>query len=237
MPAVVDRAGAARRDSPGGGPLTADPRVRLALAFLAALAAITIAVAAGWLETLDRSVIVAAAAARTPFQNSLALNFTSLGSAPVVTLIALGAAAYAVAAGRPRMVLVVAWTPLVFLTNQLLKLLVHHQRPAVAMIALPASYSFPSGHSAAASALFLTLAFLATAVERRAGPRRLLIGMAVAMALLVAWSRVYLGVHYFSDVCAGLLLGSAGALLASRMIERPNADARRPTSPRVLRER
>lgn len=193
--------------------------------------------AAGWTTALDRAITVAAAGARTPFQNALALNLTSLGSAPVVTLTALGAAAYAVAAGRPGLVLAIAWTPFVFLTGELLKLLVHHPRPSVAMIALPPTYSFPSGHAAAASALFLTLAFMATAVERRAGPRRLLIGMAVGLALLVAWSRVYLGVHYFSDVCGGLLLGTAGALLASRTIRRPAAEARRETSPRVVRER
>lgn len=193
--------------------------------------------AAGWTTALDRAITIAAAGARTPFQNALALNLTSLGSAPVVTLTALGAAAYAVAAGRPRLVLAIAWTPFVFLTSELVKLLVHHARPAVAMIALPPTYSFPSGHAAAASALFLTLAFMATAVERRTGPRRLLIGMAVGLALLVAWSRVYLGVHYFSDVCGGLLLGTAGALLASRMIGHPGAEARRETSPRVLRAR
>jgi membrane-associated phospholipid phosphatase len=194
-------------------------------------------VAAGELSTLDRAITVAAATGRTPFLSALALNLSALGSAPVVTLAALGAAAYAVAAGRPRLVLAVAWTPLVFLTNELLKLLVHHPRPTVAMIALPPSYSFPSGHAAASAALYLTLAFLATAVERRAGARRLLIGMGLGMALLVAWSRVYLGVHYFSDVCGGLLLGTAGALVASRMIVRPRVAVRRETAPRVLRER
>ena len=198
---------------------------------------LTGAVAAGWTTALDRAITIAAVSGRTPFFSALAVNFTALGSAPVVTVAALATAAYAVAAGKPRLVMVVAWTPLVFLTNQLLKLLVHHPRPTAAMIALPPTYSFPSGHAAAASALFLTLAFMATAVERRAGPRRLLIGMGLVLSLLVAWSRVYLGVHYFSDVCGGLLLGTAGALIASRMIARQPAETRRETAPRMLRER
>jgi undecaprenyl-diphosphatase len=204
---------------------------------LGALAALTVAVGAGWTGPLDRAVTMAAASGRTPFLSALAVNFTALGSAPVVTVAAVAAAAYAVAAGRPRLVLVVGWTPLVFLTNELLKLLVHHARPTVAMIALPPTYSFPSGHAAASAALYLTLALLATAVERRAGPRRLLIGMGLVLALLVAWSRVYLGVHYLSDVCGGLLLGSAGALLAARMIPGQPVEPRRETSPRMLRER
>jgi membrane-associated phospholipid phosphatase len=224
------------RNPPRPEPLRRDPRLRLALGLLAALAALAAVVAAGWTAALDRAVTLAAAGARTPLRNTLAVNLTSLGSAPVVTLIAVGAAAYAVSAGRPRLVLAVAWTPLVFLTNEALKLLVHHPRPTVAMIALPPSYSFPSGHTAASSALFLTLAFMATAVERRAGPRRLIVGMGLALALLVAWSRVYLGVHYFTDVCGGLLLGAAGALIASRMFVYQPTEPRRETSPRMLKK-
>lgn len=217
-------------------PAPRDPRLGLALALLAVLAVLAAVVGAGWTAALDRAITLAAASGRTPLQNALAVNLTALGSAPVVTLLAVGAAAYAVSAGRPRLVLAVAWTPLVFLTNEVLKLLVHHPRPTVAMIALPPSYSFPSGHTAASSALFLTLAFMATAVERRAGPRRLLIGMGLTLALLVAWSRVYLGVHYFTDVCGGLLLGAAGALIASRMFLSMPSEPRRETSPRMLRK-
>jgi undecaprenyl-diphosphatase len=70
----------------------------------------------------------------------------------------------------------------------------------------------------AASALYVTLALIAAGTERRTGPRRLLIASGVAVALLVAWSRVYLGVHYLSDVIGGLLVGSAGALVAARAV-------------------
>jgi membrane-associated phospholipid phosphatase len=236
QPSDTDTAVRGPRNPARRQPEGRDARLRLALGLLGALAALAAAVGAGWTAALDRAVIQAAAAARTPFQSALAVNFTALGSAPVVTLVAVAAAAYAVAAGRPRLVLAVVWTPLVFLTNEIVKLLVHHPRPTVAMIALPPSYSFPSGHAAASSALFLTLAFMAGAVERRAGPRRLLVGMAVVLALLVAWSRVYLGVHYLSDVCGGLLLGTAGALIASRMFLALRPEPRRETSPRMFKK-
>jgi undecaprenyl-diphosphatase len=192
---------------------------------LAGFALLTALVAAGWTASLDQATAVAAATHRTSFQSAMAINLTALGSAPVVVVIALVAAAYAVASGRPRIVLALAWAPLAFLVNTALKLLVHHPRPTEAVIALPPDYSFPSGHAVAASALYVTLALVAAGGERRAGPRRLLIASGVVVALLVAWSRVYLGVHYLSDVVGGFLFGAAGAMVAARAVKaRPIAD-------------
>ena len=193
--------------------------VKPALALLACLVALTAVVAAGWTAPLDQATAVAAAVHRTAFQSAVAINVTALGSAPVIVLVAVVAAAYAVAAGRPRVVLALAWTPLAFLLDSAIKLLVRHPRPTVAMIALPPDFSFPSGHATAASALYVTLALLAAGVERRAGPRRLLVASGVLVALLVAWSRGYLGVHYLSDVVGGLMLGTAGAIVAVRAIK------------------
>ena len=197
-----------------------------ALALLACLVALTAVVAAGWIAPLDQATAVAAAVHRTAFQSAVAINLTALGSAPVIVIVAVVAAAYAVAAGRPRVVLALAWTPLAFLLDSAIKLVVRHPRPAVAMIALPPDFSFPSGHAVAASALYVTLALLAAGVERRAGPRRLLITSGVLVAVLVAWSRVYLGVHYLSDVVGGLMLGTAGAILAAGAVHiRNQADS------------
>jgi undecaprenyl-diphosphatase len=112
-------------------------------------------------------------------------------------------------------VLALACTPLAFAVNEAMKLLLRQARPMEAIITLPPSYGFPSGHSVAASALFLTLALVAAARSPHLGACRLLVGAGIGIALLVAWSRVYLGVHYLTDVVGGLLLGSAGALAAS----------------------
>jgi undecaprenyl-diphosphatase len=188
------------------------------IVLLGGFAAITAAVAAGWSAPLDQATAMAAATHRTPFQSAVAINLTALGSAPVVVILAVIAAAYAVASGRPRIVLALLWAPLAFLLDTTVKQLVHHPRPTVAMIAVPPDYSFPSGHAVAASALYVTLALVAAGAERRAGPRRLLIASGVAVALLVAWSRVYLGVHYLSDVVGGFVLGTAGAMVAARAV-------------------
>jgi undecaprenyl-diphosphatase len=194
--------------------------VKPVLWFLAGFAAVSIAVTAGWMAPLDQAVVMSVAGHRTAFLNNLAVNLTALGSAPVVTVIALIVSLYALAAGRPRLVLALLWTPASFLLDDVLKLLFQHPRPTQAIIAIPDSYSFPSGHAVAASALYITLALIAAQGERRQRPRRILLSSGVAVALLVAWSRVYLGVHYFSDVIGGLLLGGAGSIAAALVLSR-----------------
>jgi len=194
--------------------------VKRSVALLLAFAVLSVAVTAGWTAPLDQSITVALAGHRTEVLNNLAVNLTALGSAPVVAIVALLAALYAVASGRPRIVLALLWTPLSFFLDSGLKLVFQHPRPTEAIIAIPDSYSFPSGHAVAASALYITLALAAATGERRLRPRRVLVWGGVLIALLVAWSRVYLGVHYLSDVVGGLLIGSAGALATTTAVSR-----------------
>ena len=198
--------------------------MKLALGLLAAFAALSIAVTAGWTVPLDQATVAAVAGHRTDVLNNLAINVTSFGSAPVVVLIALLVTLYALASGRQRVVLALFWTPLSFFLDNVLKLVFQHPRPTQAIIAIPDSYSFPSGHAVAASALYITLALIAAHGERRQRPRRILLWSGVAVAVLVAWSRVYLGVHYFSDVVGGLLLGGAGSVAAARVLNRADRD-------------
>jgi len=81
------------------------------------------------------------------------------------------------------------------------------------------TYSFPSGHSSAAFAFFLTLAILAG----RGLPARLRLTwilLACMPALAIAMSRVYLGVHWPSDIIAGALLASSLCALSLAMMQR-----------------
>lgn len=89
--------------------------------------------------------------------------------------------------------------------NALLKLAFHRPRPEIAFVHLE-TYSFPSGHAAVGTATFATLAFL---LARRGSLRRALAiyGAAVAVIAMIGFSRLYLGVHYLSDVLAGTSFG------------------------------
>jgi membrane-associated phospholipid phosphatase len=122
--------------------------------------------------------------------------------------------------------------------NALLKLVFQRPRPELAFVHLE-TYSFPSGHAAVATATFATLAFV---LGRRSGRGRTIAIAAAAIALivLVGFSRLYLGVHYLSDVMAGTSFGLAWASLCliaytlsgERSIPLPRLSARASDRPR-----
>ena len=92
------------------------------------------------------------------------------------------------------------------------KLIVARPRPTIEHLSQLSSLSFPSEHTTQAAAIYLTIAIMLSAGLTR-GWREAAIVLGVVIALAVAWSRVYLGVHYPTDVTAGLLLGWSWALL------------------------
>ncbi|HEY2331222.1 MAG TPA: phosphatase PAP2 family protein [Acidimicrobiales bacterium] len=95
-----------------------------------------------------------------------------------------------------------------------IKVLVGRERPDILRLTGFSGSSFPSGHSAAAAATLAVLALLLGRGRSRR-TRNLLAGGAVALAVLVAGSRVMLGVHWFTDVLAGLCVGWAWLALCS----------------------
>ena len=98
------------------------------------------------------------------------------------------------------------------LVPSVVKLVVARPRPTIEHLTHLSSLSFPSEHTTQAAAIYLTIAILLSKDLKR-GWRDLLIVIAIVIALGVAWSRVYLGVHYPTDVVAGLVLGWSWALL------------------------
>jgi membrane-associated phospholipid phosphatase len=92
--------------------------------------------------------------------------------------------------------------------NALLKLIFERPRPELAFVHLE-TYSFPSGHAAVAAATFATLAFLLG--ERVHAHKALIVAAAVVLIAIVDFSRLYLGVHYLSDVVAGTSFGLSWA--------------------------
>lgn len=95
------------------------------------------------------------------------------------------------------------------LFNQLLKWIFQRQRPALHRIIEETGYSFPSGHSMVSFICYGMLWMFLFLFFRAVWPKVMLTLLAVALILLIGISRIYLGVHYPSDVLAGFAAGGA----------------------------
>ncbi len=98
--------------------------------------------------------------------------------------------------------------------NELLKNAFHRARPEAALrLVAVESLSFPSGHAMASSIFYLTIGLLLSRLAQHRREKAYIIGTAILLTVVTGLSRVYLGVHYPTDVLAGWAAGIAWALL------------------------
>ena len=74
-------------------------------------------------------------------------------------------------------------------------------------------FSYPGGHSVSTSALYLTITIIAGHYVRHSGARTAIFLAVLAVLIMIGASRVYLGVHYATDVVSGIALGAAWVLV------------------------
>jgi undecaprenyl-diphosphatase len=144
-----------------------------------------------------------------------ARDVTSLGGYTVLTLLVAGVVGYLLMARHyPAALLVLTATLGGLLISHLLKEFYARPRPdLVPHLVHVSTGSFPSGHAMLSAVVYLTLgALLARLVEGR-WARLYFVAVAIVLTLLVGASRVYLGVHYPTDVAAGWAAGLAWAVL------------------------
>jgi len=157
---------------------------------------------------------------RTAALTAIARTVTWAGSVWVLIPLALVCCILLVRAGLPREAAAVALSLAgAILISDLVKVLVGRPRPHVEHLQAVSGSSFPSGHSTQASAFWFSLVLAMRAAGMPPDRVRRAAGLAVLIVFSVALSRVYLGVHYPSDVIAGVLLGSAWALLVAACVD------------------
>ena len=160
------------------------------------------------LARFDRGVAVWGAKEAGPLATSILRTITWLGSTIGVWVVA--AVVGVVVFVRTRRAAVFAYLILVVagqnVLANLIKFLVDRARPAIDQLVGVTGSSFPSGHSTAAAASYAAFALvLGIGLAPRA--RAALFGVAVAIAVAVGCSRIFLGVHWLTDVIAGFALG------------------------------
>lgn len=143
-----------------------------------------------------------------------ARDVTALGSFSVLTILVVGVVAFMALVGK-------RWTA-VFLTGSVLsgtivstvlKIFFDRPRPELTGVAKVFTASFPSGHATISAVVYLTLGAVLAEIG---ATRRLTIfffSAAAFLTVIIGLSRIYLGVHYPTDVIAGWSIGSAWALL------------------------
>lgn len=179
-------------------------------------------------EAFDTAILLFFRAPDSPDQTigpawlrQAAVDITALGGYPVLAVISAVAAGYLLLAGRRggALLVVVSAVGGTVITSAL-KALFDRARPdLVPHLVEVQTLSFPSGHSTLSAVVYLTLGVLLAAVHKGRRMKVYILGWAVALAVLVGLSRVYLGVHWPTDVLGGWSVGAAWALLCWTIAE------------------
>jgi len=163
-----------------------------------------------------------------PWMEEMARDVTALGSLVVLTGLTVVSAAFLLLTRRRAIAaFLIATTSVGAIVSALLKIGFDRDRPDLVPHATRAfSKSFPSGHSAMSALVFLTLGALLCRIHHSRGVQTYFLGVACGVTLLVGVSRVYLGVHWPTDVVAGWAFGIAWAATSSLVfdaIRKPNS--------------
>jgi undecaprenyl-diphosphatase len=198
--------------------------IGLVVVLVAAVGFATLAerVMAGDTLHMDQTILRAMERMGAPWLDNLALEVTALGARVVVWMVVLIASVF-LWSSRHHYSAALLWVSMIGagFVNAALKVSFNRPRPDVfpwrtQHVGLA---SFPSGHAMTSIVVYGTLAFLIARLAPTRLLRRLTWALAILVILLIGWSRLYLGVHWPSDVLAGFVMGAAWAVICGLGIE------------------
>jgi len=184
----------------------------IAAVLLAAFLALAASLGSPVVRAFDESVLAAVQSVRSGALTALTLRVTDFGDTTLVLIITALTIAHTLRRRRWRAaLLVVAVVGVGRLLGSVAQNVVGRTRPVQsgALIALPTTLAFPSGHSITATLLYGVLAFLLWRGLKVAWQRDLALSVCIGLVIAIGLTRIYLGVHWPTDVVAGMLLGGA----------------------------
>jgi undecaprenyl-diphosphatase len=169
------------------------------------------------ISNLDKVTHESLSDIRNPKLNEIVMDITALGSTVVLTILIFVLCSYLIFLGylasAAHLALAGAGGGLLTL---LLKPFFERARPdTILRLVDVQGYSYPSGHSLSSAAIYFTIALLCCQRLNKRTHQIMISSLFFVLVTLIGVSRVYLGVHYFSDVTAGILLGVAWASFLS----------------------
>jgi undecaprenyl-diphosphatase len=182
----------------------------------------------GATQPFDDAIMHWIGAHQDPRLTSAMLEVTALGTGTVVGMIVLVAGMFLwLNHHRHSSILLITATLGGLVLDNLLKIGFNRPRPQIFEWGThAASSSFPSGHAMSSVVVYGTVTYLAARLQQRLGSRVLTFAFAAVVIVLISVSRVYLGVHYPSDILAGLLIGLAWAGFCMAVLEAAQLYAR-----------
>jgi membrane-associated phospholipid phosphatase len=163
-----------------------------------------------WLLHYDTAITREVQEGHTDVRDYIAFFITTLGNGLFMTLLCIGAAAVLKRAGRPRAALFSLLTLLGLPLNMLLKLIVHRPRPAASLVRIlfpEPGDSFPSGHAMGSVIVYGFLAYLAWTYIKDLPRRRFWTTVLALTPIGISFTRIYIGVHWFSDIIGAWIFG------------------------------
>ena len=165
-----------------------------------------------WLITTDNNVASFFANNRQPFFNYLFVIASFVGQTATIAVLCL---ILLLLPNRKNLGIPVAIITITSaLLNFLIKIVVARARPDgyflttnVLGYKMPTGYSFPSGHAQTASVFYISTAIFTLKYLKKDWQKILLLTLAITLCLVICFARIYLAVHFLSDVLAGLSLG------------------------------
>jgi undecaprenyl-diphosphatase len=150
------------------------------------------------------------------------VSITALGSTPILLMVTALAAGFLIVQrhSKSAALLTVTFIGGVLLSNGLKQLFLRERPDLVAHLVEVSSPSLPSGHAMKSALVYLTIAAIFTRSQDDWAARRYLWAAAVSVTLLVGLSRVYLGVHWPTDVIAGWFAGALWAAICVLIVGR-----------------
>jgi undecaprenyl-diphosphatase len=154
-----------------------------------------------------------------PWLERAASDITALGGVPVLALVTLVATGFLLIIRRPAIALLVLVSAAGGTVVSFgLKLFFARMRPDLVPHQVDVfTSSFPSSHAMMSAMIYLTLGALLARVQKQRRIKAYIMLVSVLLAILIGASRVYLGVHWPTDVLAGWMVGSAWAMLCGTL--------------------
>ena len=192
----------------------------------------------GYTQQFDTAVLRWIGEHHSPLLTKIMTEITPLGTGVVVlTVVGITTAFLWRTEHKHSARMLLAATAGNILLNNGLKLLFDRERPNVFEWGThAASSSFPSGHAMSATVVYGTVAYLLARLQKHAWARALTLLYAIVMIALICLTRLYLGVHYPSDVLGGIVVGLAWSGFCMATLEASLALARRRAPASVVEE-